>query len=200
LGLMNLPGLPSPQAVNGFMVCRRQEPDTDNNWTHPPELADDLGDYVQPQRLPAAAEKWRGPLKDTAFAQASALARLRYEHFRRLCASHQVDAGAIGWSSLAGARHLFGEEHGRAALMLTQLDAYLTRLEDEFSPQALLVAGTGFGSRPGAAMILAPDMIRTGRWEQDTWQEFLATLLILAGLPAPSPERAMTSLLTRGED
>lgn len=184
LGLMNLPGLEAPQAVNGFMVCRGQGQDEGRVWTHPPELARDLGDYIQPQRLPASAAQWRDPLKDTAFAQAAALARLRYEHFRRLCALHQVDVGAIGWSALATARRLFGEEAGRAALMLAQLDTYLAWLMDEFAPRALVVAGLGFGNEPGMALILAPDQMEPGRWEQDTWQELLAALMALAGLPA----------------
>jgi hypothetical protein len=185
LGLMNLPGMPVPQTASGFMVCRRQGQDSVPGWTHPPNLVDDLGDYVQPQRLPASATDWRGPLKDTAFAQAAALARLRYEHFRRLCAKWEVEVGAIGWSALATARHLFGEEKDRAALMLAQLDNYLAWLMEEFAPLALVVAGLGFGNEPGMALVLGPDQMETGRWEQDSWQELLAALMMLAGLPAP---------------
>jgi hypothetical protein len=198
VGLMNLPGLEAPQAVNGFMVCRGQRQDQGRGWTHPPELAHDLGDYIQPQRLPASAAQWRDPLKDTAFAQAAALARLRFEHFRRLCAAHQVEVAAIGWSALATARHLFNEEAGRAALMLAQLDAYLARLMEEFAPRALVATGMGFGSEPGMALILAPDQMKPGRWEQDSWRGLLELLPILAGLPSPARRHLLSDLLVQG--
>lgn len=199
LGLMNLPGLWPSQTIDGFMVCRNQGEHAKPNWTLPPELADDLGDYVQPRRLSAEAAQWRTPLKDTAFAEAAALARLRYEHFRRLCGSRQVEVGAIGWSALASARQLFGDEAGRAALMLAQLDRYIAWLMEEFQPQALVVAGMGYGREPGIALMLAPDQVEPGRFERDSWQELLAALVVLAGLPAPNHDQASGDLLLKGK-
>lgn len=199
LGLMNLPGLWPAQPIKGFMVCRGAGGNAGGNWTHPPELAHDLGDYAQAKPLPSGAPEWRAPLKDTAFAEAAALARLRYEHFRRLCAQYQPEAAALGWSALATARGLFGSEAGRAGLMLAQLDAYLARLRDEFQPNALALMGTGWADQSGAVIMLAPDRIKAGRLPRAAWPEVLSALLDLAGLPSARPAGLFADLLPNGE-
>ncbi len=199
LGAMNLPGLWPSQAVKGFMVCRIPGGQVQSGWTHPPELADDLGDYVQPKRQPSDAPNWRSPLKDTAFAEAAALARLRYEHFRRLCAQYQPEVAALGWSGLAAARQLFGLEAGRADLMLAQLDDYLARLMDEFQPSTFVLVGFGMAGEPGVIMILGQDRVEPGRLRRTAWTDLLPALLDLAGLPSPKPASMLADLTHHGD-
>lgn len=199
LGLMNLPGLWPAQQIKGFMVCRETSGSAGGNWTHPPELAHDLGDYAQAKPLPSGAEAWKTALKDTAFAEAAALARLRYEHFRRLCAQYQPEVGALAWSALATARELFGSEAGRTDLMLAQLDAYLARLRDEFQPDALALMGAGWAGQPGAVIILAPHRIQAGRLPRAAWPQVLPALLDLAGLPSARAAGLLGDLPGNGE-
>jgi hypothetical protein len=196
---MNLPGLWPVQKVQGFMVCREPANTAKGIWTHPVDLADDLGDYVQPRRLPSDYTDWRAPLKDTAFAEAAALARLRYEHFRRLCSKYKPDVGALGWSAFATARVLFGQEAGRADLMLKQLDAYLAKLVDEFEPTALAIIGSGLAANPGAIIIFAPTLLKPGRIQQASWPDLLKTLMDLAGLNPTAKESVLASLRLDGE-
>lgn len=199
MGLMNLPGLLPAREIKGFMVCRTSGRDADREWTYPSQLAFDLGDYVQPRQLSAEAPQWRGPLKDTAFAEAAALARLRYEHFRRLCAQHRVEVGALAWSALASARRLFSGDRGRAVLMLAQLDAYLAWLYEEFQPEVLIAAGLGQAGEPGLLTVLAQGKIDPGAWQEAAWPDLLALLMILAGLPSPRPDNIFDGLRRPGE-
>ncbi len=199
LGVMNLPGLWPAQEINGFMVCRGLVNDAGHPWTHPRDLSHDLGDYVQPRHLPAEAPQWRPPLKDTAFAEAAALARLRYEHFRRLCARRRVDVGAIGWSALAKARRLFNGERERADLMLAQLDAYLARLHQEFQPQALVVAGMVEEGQTGLLAVLAPELVKPVRLPNAAWPGLLPSLMVLAGLSSPTPEHVLADARQSGD-
>jgi hypothetical protein len=199
MGLMNLPGLRPNHEINGFMVCRTSGRTSGQAWTYPPELALDLGDYLQPRRLPDGAAQWRGPLKDTAFAESAALARLRYEHFRRLSIRYKVEVAALAWSALSSARRLFKEEASRPALMLAQLDAYLTWLYDEFQPQAMAVAGTGLKGESGLLAVLAPGRVEPGHWPEAAWPDLLAMLMILAGLPSPRPDHILADLIRPGE-
>jgi len=191
LGLMNLPGLWPPQALPGFMVCRRPSGDRRTDWTHPAQLSRDMGDYPQPQALPPNAGAWREALRDTAFAQAAALARLRYEHFQRLCAQWRVEVGALGWSALATSRQLFGVASRRMDLMLAQLDAYLSWLRDRFQPQDLAMAVLGAEDRPGFLAVMAPGLVQPQTLEPVQWSRLLAVLADLAqGKPlAPGWER-----------
>lgn len=198
LGLMNLPGLWPAQAVRGFMVCRQPRSGATGNWAHPPELAGDLGDYIQPKRLPAGHADWRESLKDTAFAETAALARLRFEHFRRLCSQYKPDVGALGWSALATARGLFGGESGRADLMLNQLDSYLAKLWDEFKPGVLAVTGRGWAGDPGPAIIFAPSLLKPGRIQQASQPDLLAELATLAGAPITIKGGILADLMLRG--
>jgi hypothetical protein len=197
-GLMNLPGLWPAQAVRGFTVCRRPRSGAAGTWAHPPELAGDLGDYIQPKRLPAGHADWRAPLKDTAFAESAALARLRFEHFRRLCSQYKPDVGALGWSALATARGLFGGEAGRADLMLAQVDAYLAKLWDEFKPNALAVMGSGWEGDPGPVIIFAPSLIKPGRIQRASRPDLLAELASLAGAPMAIQGGILADLMLKG--
>ncbi len=200
VGVMNLPGLWPAQEVAGFMVCRPPAGRSPGAWTHPPELALELGDYLPPQPLEPGAENWRTALKDTAYAQAAALARLRYEHFRRLCRARGVDLGALGWSALATARRLFGGQAGRAALMLAQLDTYLAWLHQALRPQVVVVCGPGREGEPGAILVHAPGLVRPGRLEPTDWQELPPALLALAG-PVPAEGRgSLAARLLAGEE
>lgn len=198
LGLMNLPALWPAQAVRGFMVCRQPQPNACGDWAHPSRLAGDLGDYLQPKRLPADHADWRVPLKDTAFAEAAALARLRYEHFRRLCAYYMPDVGALGWSALATARKLFGEEAGRANLMLAQMDAYLAKIMEGIKPDALVIMGSGWDEHPGTAIMFAPSLIKPGRIDQVAWPHLLAAFATLAGAPMPTQENILADFMLKG--
>lgn len=180
LGVFNLPGAPVKK-LHGFMVAPLA-PDSARAMSWPPELARDLADCPLAPADPAlAGEAPDHPsLADTYFAELACLARIHFEHARRLLAG-PLDLAAVGLEGLGEVNRLFPPESGRPGLFLAQLDRYLHGLCQALSPLTVAVAcppgpgGAGvwlaWGEGLRAGLAKGPEPEGAGGW-----------LLALAGL------------------
>jgi hypothetical protein len=162
-GMLNLTRPRRPEALNGFMVCRRDPgAKADQDFTYPPELARDLGDYPPDPDWTARSGLDRLPeaRRDSLYAELAALSRIRFEHARRLFAEYGVEAAAAGWRSLAMAQRLFPRGGGRVRGLLGQLDHYAGELARSLRPRFMLALGPPLGSEPGWLLIRGDETSR----------------------------------------
>lgn len=148
LGLFNPPGLARPRPLSGFMVCRRRGGNGD--FTHPPELAQDLADYP-----PAPSWTWQDGLaglsrgrRDSLFAEQALYSRLGLEQCRRLFRRFAVDVALVGWRGPGVMRRLFPERQKRRGIYLAQLDRHIHQLVQDLEPGLVLVLGLDPGDGP----------------------------------------------------
>ncbi len=173
LGIFNLPGAPVHK-MHGFVVAP-EAPGSARAATWPPELARDLADCPLAPADPAlAAEALIHPSQaDTYFAELACLARLQFEHARRLLAG-PLDLAAAGLPGLDEVCRLFPADSGRPALLLSQMDRYLHGLYQALRPATVAVVaapendGAGvwlaWGAGLGPELRGGPGPAGAGRW------------------------------------
>lgn len=152
-GLINLAWQGSPPSEQGFFIGRAggagQAP-----VVAPPELAEDLVDYLADPPWPSwhSGHTPAGGQLDLAYAEQAAVSRIRFEHARRLARVHELDLLAVDFGGLALTRSLFGASSGRWLVYLRQLDYYTRRLDLELAPRA-----AGLISPQGLLLLRDPD-------------------------------------------
>lgn len=163
-GLVNLPGPVTPPPDPAFFIGRAADGDGRPEIL-PTELAEDLYDYLPDPPRPAASShsgSARG-LADLAFAEQAAVARIRFEHTRRLAEQYRPGLLAVHFGGLELTRVLFGPNAGRWLVMLNQLDYYFAGLAQALAPAAVaLVGGGGLLAVAGPGLGPGADLGRLG--------------------------------------
>jgi hypothetical protein len=180
VGLCNLPGLWPPPPVHGWAVARIQSPDQARHFTHPPELALDLGEYQSGQLSLVGRPVPKPQQRDEVYALWACLARLVWDQALRLLQAQPPRLAGLGFQGLGQVYNMFADDPGRLDLLLAQVDEYLGRM-------AALLRSRGVLCLAGQAGFLAwgPGLIRPGRMAGARPEDLTPVLLGLLGLDIP---------------
>jgi hypothetical protein len=167
--------------VLGWAVARIQSPAQAHDFTCPPELALDLGEYQSGQLALAALPAPKPHQRDEVFALWACLARLVWDQALRLIQAQPPRLAGLGFQGLGQVYNMFADDPGRMTLLLVQVDEYLGRLAALLEPRGVLCLAGEAGFLAWGAGLIRPGQVAGTRPG-----DLAAVLLGLLGLEIPT--------------
>ncbi len=194
VGIMNLPATWPPPQAPGWAVARLESAAQARAFTHPPELAQDLGEYQGGQLALAGRPAFKPHQRDEAFALWACQARLVWQEARRLLAAAPPRLAGLGFKGLGEIYTMFPDDPSRVALFFSQIDEYCQRLAQLLQPRSVLCLAGQAGFLAWAPGLIPPGEVAAARpWDLTP----LALALLGLDIPPDWPGRPPVRLRSR---